>query len=96
MIKKRKYQGHRTRSQRFIVKVQRPLEAWHHDPTGRRIDDMTTAPAFMYNKDRTLTAYIAFDRELKTAMGDELKRYFWAYTQNGILHLDDIAEEQDW
>jgi hypothetical protein len=76
---------YRRRSGLFIVKVQRPLASSEADP-----------PALVYNQDRTLIEFFPFDQALREAMGGDLKQYWWAYLQAGILYLERIAPEQEW
>jgi hypothetical protein len=69
----------------FIVKVQRPVATnLGHDL------------AMVYNRDRSLEVMLPMSGDLKRAMGEEFKQFWYAYHRGTVLHLDRLAPWQEW
>lgn len=81
-----------SRRGRFIVKVQQPLFSTEWSEGGD--------PGFyVYPEDRRFAEFIEPPDELRKALGEDPKKYFWATLENGILNIDTITpcdQDQDW
>ncbi len=70
---------------RFIVKVQVPVMT--NDPHPQ---------ALVYDERRCIEQQMPITPDLRVAMGDSHKRYFWAHMEGTELHLDERAGAQPW
>ncbi len=69
----------------MIVKIQRPLES-----------TLDTAPALIYNQDKSVFFYTEFTPVLALAMGSKLKVYCEAEIQGKGIRIIREVESQPW
>jgi hypothetical protein len=69
-----------------IVKMQQPIATNNSVPH-----------VLVYNKERTIMEQFEMSaRQLRKLMGDDLRRYFQAHTENDKLIIDNRVEDQPW
>jgi hypothetical protein len=74
----------RQKTSEFIVKVQRPLSS-----------NIPNPPMLVYNEERTLMESMN-NPDIRRAMGDEPKQYWWVHLRGGTLYFLRPAPEQEW